>query len=73
MNPADFVISTIDRRERLSRSLAKMENNAQRLAVVLYLMGWHQNEIAEVYGCSRQGIQWIIAEFRRRNGLKVNR
>lgn len=69
MNPGDFVIETVYRRERLQNSLARLKNDYQRLAVVLYLMGYRQHEIAEVYDCSQQNIQQIVREFRRRNGL----
>lgn len=64
------VIETIDRRARLRRALAKLSNNYQRLAVVLYLMGYNQGEIADVYGCSRQNIQQIVRQFKQRNGMQ---
>lgn len=69
MTTGDYAIETIYRRERLRQSLDKLKNDYQRLAIVLYLMGYRQHEIAEIYGCSKQNIQQIVAEFKRRNGL----
>lgn len=69
MSPDD-ILTTIDRRERLVKALNKMNTKGQKLAVILYLIGYEQKEIAEVYHCSRQNIQQIIAEFKRRNGVK---
>lgn len=70
MHLETVVLETIDRRARLRRALAKLNNNYQRLAVVLYLMGYNQGEIADVYGCSRQNIQQIVRQFKQRNGMQ---
>lgn len=64
------VLETVDRRARLKFALSKLGSNYQRLAVVLYLMGYRQYEIAEVYGCSYQNVQQMIKEFKRRNGVQ---
>lgn len=69
MDTGDFVIETIYQQQCLYRALGKMRNDYQRLAVILYLMGYRQYEIAEVYGISKQRVQQIIAEFRQRNGM----
>lgn len=66
---ADFAIETIYRRERLKAALSKMNTDYQRLAVILYLMGYKQYEIAEVYGVSKQRISQVVTEFKQRNGI----
>lgn len=66
---ADFAIETIYRRERLKAALGKMNTDYQRLAVILYLMGYKQYEIAEVYGVSKQRISQVVTEFKQRNGI----
>ena len=67
----EYTLNQIDRRKRLKFALSKMPNNCHRLIVVLYLMGYHQNEIAAVLGVTRQRIQQTISDFRTRNGLRL--
>lgn len=65
----ELVLNTMDRRERLRRSLAKLRTPRQRLMVVLYLMGYTQREIAAGFEVSQQRVGQIIRDYKRRNGL----
>lgn len=69
MSVEEYTLNQIDRRQRLRRSLAKMPDNYHRLIVLLYLMGYRQNEIAAVFGVTRQRIQQTVTDYKRRNGL----
>ena len=65
MSPEEIALNRIT----LERAIRKMPNDYQRLAVILYLMGVSQVEIAHVYNVSRQAIGLYIAEFKKRNGI----
>lgn len=70
MTTEEQVINTIYRRERLRRSLAKLRTPQQRLMVVLYLMGYTQDEIAAGFEISQQRVNQIVRDFKERNGLR---
>lgn len=70
MNTEDYALTIVYRRQRLQSALATLRSDYHRLIVILYLMGYGQGEIAEVYGMSRQAVQQHVAEFRRRNDLQ---
>ena len=69
MTTEEQALNTVYRRARLRFALAKMNDDYQRLIVILFLMGWKQVEIAEVCDVSKQMIQQHVAMFLKRNGL----
>ena len=71
MTTEEQALNTIYRRARLRFALAKMNDDYERMAIVLLLMGWNQREIAEVYDVSKQVIQYYMKKFKSRNGLRA--
>lgn len=69
MTTEEQALNTIYRRERLQNALAKMPSRYSQLVVVMYLLGYKQEEIAGMIGVSKQRVQQHIEEFRKRNGL----
>lgn len=70
MSTEELALNTIDRRERLRRSLGKLNTRWQQLIVVLWLMGYTQREIAGVFGVSQQSINGVIQLYKTKNELK---
>lgn len=70
MSTEELALNTIDRRERLRRSLDKLNTRWQQLIVVLWLMGYTQREMGEMFGVSQQRINEVIQVYKTRNGLR---
>lgn len=70
MTTEELALNTIDRRERLRWSLNKLNTRWQQLIVVLWMMGYTQRKIAEVFEVSQQSINGVIQTYKIRNGLR---